>query len=115
MRHKELIERADSLAGGDDCLIRLLAAALRELSAENKMLKQQWERDCQDTDLLLQSLGLCPSEYRSEGGSLLLGRISHKLKTENAALRQLIREVREDAKYFGMPTDRIDAAMEGGE
>lgn len=48
-------------------------------------VRHQWQRECADTDSLLQTLGLCPSEYRSDGGSLLLGRISHKLASIAAA------------------------------
>jgi len=33
------------------------------------------------------------------------------LRRELAEARELLREIREDAVYFGMPTDRIDAAM----
>ena len=48
--------------------------------------RREWQRECEDTNLMLQGLGLCPSEYRSEGGSLMLGRIQHAFKKREASI-----------------------------
>ena len=56
-----------------------LEARLAEAEKDATRSRHEWQRECEDTDLLLQGMGLCPSEYRSECGSLLLARIRHKM------------------------------------
>ena len=55
------------------------------LREESTRYRREWQRECADTDGMLQLLGLCPSEYRSEGGSLLLTRVQHTLRKQRAA------------------------------
>lgn len=74
-------------------------------TAERDRLRREWQRECEDTNLLLQGLGLAPCEHRSEGGSLLHGRILHtvrkvrderdRLATELAEARGLLQETLE--------------------
>lgn len=81
--HKTLAPLVDDDNRPVEALARYAVARIAEAEALRKdaeRWRHEWQRECADTDLLLQGMGLCPSEYRSEGGSLLLGRISHKLK-----------------------------------
>lgn len=67
------------------------------LRSEVEAQRHGWQRECEDTDSLIQGLGLCPSEYRSEGGSLLLGRIRHKVGNvmlDNERLRAEVEALR---------------------
>lgn len=59
--------------------IESLRSRLAEAEKDATRSRHEWQRECEDTDLLLQGMGLCPSEYRSECGSLLLARIRHKM------------------------------------
>ena len=79
---------ADRIEERDDSNRNLTAALQRESKLQARLAeaekdatrsRHEWQRECEDTDLLLQGMGLCPSEYRSECGSLLLARIRHKM------------------------------------
>ena len=78
---------------------------IESLKDEIERLRHQFQRECDDTDSLLQGLGLCPSEHRSDGGSLLLGRIKHKVGNvmlDNERLRRdLVEEARRNMEQTG--------------
>lgn len=70
------------------------------------------KRECADGDAVLQALGLDPQDYRTDGGSLNLGKIRDRLSAQKRAI-ELMRKG--DATLLGETSEALAACQSEGQ
>ena len=61
------------------------ADTIESLRKDAERLNREWRRECADGDAVLQVLGLDPQDYRTDGGSLNIGKIRGRLYATGGA------------------------------